>query len=239
MSTLEQLARYAMAFISAALASPTEVAALLAAAIAGGLQLTSSFVKTMVPLRGLALCSNIGFLCYGILQPAVVVALLHATLLPINAVRFMQMMRLTRRVRIAAYTPDTSGIWLRPYMKQTRLKAGTVLFSRGDSADHLYFLAEGRIELVEIGIVMEPGRVFGEIAFFSPNGQRTATARCVDDCLVLSVNHATVLELYYQNPAFGFELIQLVANRLSADVERHKAQIADLRGKLADCEARA
>jgi CRP-like cAMP-binding protein len=124
-------------------------------------------------------------------------------------------------------------------MKQTRRKAGDVLFSKGDTADHLYFLAEGRIEFVEIGSVMEPGRVFGEIAFFSPSGQRSLSARCLDDCLILSVNEQTVLELYYQNPSFGFELIRLVANRLSADVERQQAQIERLRAELAGREAAA
>jgi CRP-like cAMP-binding protein len=193
----------------------------------------------MVPLRGLAVCSNIGFLAYGVLSPAPVMAMLHATLLPLNAVRFSEMLRLTRRVRIAASSADTSGIWLRPYMKQTKLKAGTVLFAKGDTADHLYFLASGRIELVEIGTVMEPGRVFGEIAFFSAKRERTLTARCVEDCLVLSVNQQTVTELYYQNPAFGFELITLVTNRLSADIDRHVAQIERLRAELAECRSAA
>ena len=235
----QQLAHQAMAYLAAALASPTEIAAIVSLLVAAGLTVTSSFVKTMVPLRGLAVCSNIGFLCYGVLHGSAAMALLHATLLPINCVRFSEMLRLTRRVRVAATSADTSGIWLRPYMKQTRHKAGDVLFSKGDPADHLYFLAEGRIELVEIGSVMEPGRVFGEIAFFSPRQQRTLTARCLDDCLVLSVNQHTVLELYYQNPAFGFELIRLVANRLTADIDRHEVQIERLRAELAGREAAA
>jgi len=237
--SFDYLVHQAMAYLAATLQSPTEIAALVAVAIAGVLTLTSSFVKTMVPLRGLAVCSNIGFLCWGVLHPSIVMALLHATLLPINCVRFSEMLRLTRRIRIATASADTSGIWLRPYMKQTRRKAGDVLFSKGDTADHLYVLAEGRIELVEIGAVMEPGRVFGEIAFFSPSQQRTLTARCLDDCLILSVNEQTVLELYYQNPSFGFELIRLVANRLSADVERQQAQIERLRAELAGREAAA
>jgi CRP-like cAMP-binding protein len=111
-------------------------------------------------------------------------------------------------------------------MKQTRCKAGTVLFKKGEQAEHLYFLAEGRVEFVEIGQTMGPGRIFGEIAFFAPNKQRTATARCAEDCLILSVNQSTVKELYYQNPAFGFELVGLVAGRLSADVARLQDQLA-------------
>ena len=39
-------------------------------------------------------------------------------------------------------------------------------------------------------------------------------------------------ELYYQNPAFGFELVNLVAARLSADVSRLQKQIADMQASL-------
>jgi CRP-like cAMP-binding protein len=133
-------------------------------------------------------------------------ALLHGTLLPINLYRFAEMLKLTRRVKSASKSSDMSGVWLKPYMKQTRCKAGTELFKKGDPAEHLYFLAEGKIEFVEISQTMGPGRMFGEIAFFAPNNQRTASARCVEDSLVLSMNQRTMKELYYQNPSFGFEL---------------------------------
>jgi CRP-like cAMP-binding protein len=111
-------------------------------------------------------------------------------------------------------------------MKSMRCKAGHTLFSKGDPADHFYFLAQGRIEFPEIGATMDPGRVFGEVAFFVPNGRRTLSARCREDSEVLYIDQATVRELYYQNPAFGFELIGLVAARLSADVARLESQLA-------------
>lgn len=222
----EQIAAQASAALWGALSSPTEVAALCAAAAAAGLTITSSFVKTMVPLRWLAVWSNVGFLVYGLLHPSPVMALLHATLLPINCYRLAEMRRLTRRVKTAAASADSSGIWLKPYMKQSRRKRGDVLFAKGDPAEHLYLLVEGRVEFVEIGESVGPGRVFGEIAFFAPSKRRTQTARCSEDSLILSVNQSTVRELYYQNPAFGFELIGLVAGRLSADVTRLQEQLA-------------
>ncbi|MGZ3439840.1 MAG: Crp/Fnr family transcriptional regulator [Polyangia bacterium] len=197
-----------------------------AAAAAAALTITSAFVKTMVPLRWLAVCSNCGFLVYGLLHPSLVNALLYATLLPINLVRLREMRRLTRRVSAAAASADASLIWLRPYMKQTRCKAGEVLFRKGDEAEHLFLLVDGRVEFVEIKESVGPGRVFGEIAFFAPGKRRTLTARCIEDCHVLSVNHSTVREIYFQNPGFGFELIGLVASRLSADVTRLEEQLA-------------
>jgi CRP-like cAMP-binding protein len=119
-----------------------------------------------------------------------------------------------------------SGLWLRPYMKRRKLAAGAVLFRKGDRADFLYMLASGRIELVEIGVVLEPGRVFGEISFFSPDQQRTLTARCIEPCQLLSIDGNTVRELFFQNPGFGFQVIGLVAGRLGADIRRLESALA-------------
>ncbi len=224
--TLDQILEHAKTAVVAALSSPIEIAALLAVALAAGLTVTSSFVKTMVPLRWLAVGSNCGFLAYGALHGAPVLAVLHAILLPINIARLREMRRLTQDVSAAAASTDTSGIWLTPYMKATKRKKGYVLFKKGDEARHLYLLASGRVEFVEIGVTVGPGKVFGEIAFFSPDKRRTLTARCAEDCKVLSVNQNTVRQIYYQNPGFGFELIGLVAGRLSADIVRLEEQLA-------------
>ena len=74
---------------------------------------------------------------------------------------------------------------------------------------------------------MDPGRVFGEIAFFGPNKRRTQTARCVQDCTVLCIDESTVKQLYFKNPKFGLEMVGLVAGRLSADVARLQDQLRD------------
>ena len=76
--------------------------------------------------------------------------------------------------------------------------------------------------------------MFGEIAFFAPHGRRTLTARCAEDCAVLSLHQDTLRQIYYQNPSFGFELIGLVAGRLSADVERLEEQLAKARRRRAE-----
>ena len=112
-------------------------------------------------------------------------------------------------------------------MKQTKRKAGDVLFRQGDDADHLYILVDGRVEFPENGATVGPGQMFGEIAFFSPERKRTLSARCAEESTLLSINQATVRELYYQNPGFGFEIVGLVAGRLSADIARLRAQLRD------------
>ena len=104
--TTQQIAAQASAYVSSALSSPTELLALFAAAVAAGLQVSSSFVKTMVPLRWLAVLSNCGFLAYGVLHPSFVMALMHGVLLPINCVRLREMSLLTRRVHAATNNTD-------------------------------------------------------------------------------------------------------------------------------------
>jgi len=83
------------------------------------------------------------------------------------------------------------------------------------------------VEFIEIGVTIGPGQMFGEIAFFAPDKRRTLSARCSEDCLVLSINQSTVRQLYFQHPAFGFEIVGLIANRLSADVARLQDQLTD------------
>ena len=155
----QQIASQASAYVTSALASPSELLAIFAATVAGGLQVSSSFVKTMVPLRWLAVLSNCGFLVYGVLHPSFVMALMHGVLLPINCVRLREMSLLTRRVKAAtSNNTDRSGVWLRPYMKSSKRKAGETLFRKGDEAEHLYILVEGRVDFPEIERQRRPGR---------------------------------------------------------------------------------
>lgn len=74
--------------------------------------------------------------------------------------------------------------------------------------------------------MIEPGRMFGEIAFFAPDRRRSATACCITACTVLSIDQTTFEQLFFQNPAFGFEVVRLIAGRLTEDVQRLEAQLA-------------
>lgn len=226
---ISEASRYA----AQALASPTEMVAVISVIVAGAFVLVSTFVKTMIPLRWLAIGSNIGFVAYGAIHPSYPMLLLHSALLPINLYRLAEMVRLTRRVQAVRADGELSPIWLKPYMRAAKLRAGKVLFRQGDLGDRLYLLTDGRIELIEIGTSIAPGQIFGEIAFFSPDRRRRFTARCAENSTVLSIDESTVKQLYYQNPAFGFKMIELVAARFSADVDRLNAELVTLRAELA------
>jgi CRP/FNR family transcriptional regulator, cyclic AMP receptor protein len=202
------------------LSDPLHLLALATAAIAAALVLVSAFVRTMIPLRWLAVGSNIGFIVYGLAHPAPMLALLHALLLPVNLVRVVQMIRLTRRVAASTADAQQLEVWLRPYMRSRRYRAGQQVFGVGDAADRLYFVVSGTVELPEVGRTLGAGAMFGEIAFFAPDRRRSSSARCVGPCQLMSIDEDTFRQLVYQNPDFGLEVVRLIAGRLSADVQR-------------------
>lgn len=204
----------------ATLSQPQELLALASAAVAALLVIVSAFVRTMIPLRWLAVGSNFGFIVYGLAHPSLLMVALHSVLLPVNLWRVRQMVRLTRRISAVAADPQQLALWLRPYMRSRNYKAGARIFERGDEADRLYFLAAGQVDLPDVGRQLQAGQMFGEIAFFAPDRRRSSSARCATDCTVLSIDETTFEQLVYQNPDFGLEMMRLIAGRLSQDVQR-------------------
>ena len=221
-------------WLAEVLDSPQQTLAHFAAAIGVAMVMAGALMRTMTPLRWLAVGSNVGLMVYGALRPSPITFSIAAVLLPVNLYRAIEVTKLTRRVHRAEAGAGHAGLWLKPYMKAKKLKAGQILFSKGDPAEHLFLLVEGQLELVELSKMLEPGRIFGEIALFSPDRIRTTTVRCVTPCTVLRIHDSTVRQLYYQDHAFGFHLIDLLASRLSGDVRRAQRELREARGELAD-----
>jgi CRP/FNR family cyclic AMP-dependent transcriptional regulator len=192
--------------------------------LASALVFATFCMRTMIPLRLAAICSNIAFVVYGYYGHIYPVFILHSVLLPMNIWRTTEMLRLVRRVETAA-KGDFSVDWLKPYMKNARHTVGHVLFRKGDDADRFFMLLNGELLLEEIGYVLRAGDVFGEIALFSVDHRRTQTARCLSDVELLWITEQDLAQLCYQNPAVSFHLLRLVTNRLLSNASRSaKAQ---------------
>jgi CRP-like cAMP-binding protein len=107
-------------------------------------------------------------------------------------------------------------------MHPRRAKTGADLFVKGEKANEAFMLIEGEIELVEIGVVLSPNALIGEMALFTQDGTRTATARCRTDCRLLSISYEQFEQLYFQNPQFGLYLVRLIVRRLQANLAQAK-----------------
>ena len=171
------------------------------------------YMKTMIPLRMVAIASNVVFLTYGLAGRIYPVLVLHAVLLPLNCLRLQQMRTLIRKVQ-GASRGNLSTEWLIPLMSHHEWKSGHVLFRRGDPATSMYLILKGSIRLEELGVTIGPGTLVGEIGLFAPDNRRTATAVCESDVEVGAITDQKVLQLYHQNPTFGFYLFRLVIGRM-------------------------
>jgi CRP/FNR family cyclic AMP-dependent transcriptional regulator len=170
-------------------------------------------MSTMVPLRAVAICSNVLFASYGVFAHIYPVLILHTILLPVNAVRLYQILDLIKRVR-AAELSELSVEILLPLMSKRKLKAGEVLVRKGEKADSMYYLASGTMKIVEVGKTIGPGAVLGEIGIFARDQKRTATVESIDDCEIYEISESRTKQLYFQNPAFGFAMMKVVISRL-------------------------
>src|SRR5262245_65237879 len=101
------------------------------------LYVATLMVRTIVPLRVLAIISMLFFIGYGALAGAVATFLLYLLSLPINVIRLRQMLTLVKKARVSAQG-DLSMDWLRPFMSPRKYKKGDVLFRKGDKADEMF-----------------------------------------------------------------------------------------------------
>lgn len=194
------------------------------------LGLCSLWMRTMIPLRVLAICAGVFMVVYTYSVGAWPNVVVNLIALPVQALRLSQMLALTRRVRAAA-SGDLSIDWLKPYMAARELKAGETLFRRGETADALFYVNSGQLKLVEFEAAIGPGEVVGEIGLFSPGQSRTATLVACTDCSLLAISASSLKQLYFQNPQFGFYLVQLITRRLVENIEHMQGPAAARPGK--------
>lgn len=171
------------------------------------------------------MASNVVFIAYGYLQPAVPILILHTVLLPLNAFRLYQMLRLVRQVAEAS-RGDLNLDWLRPYGAQREVKTGEILFRKGAPADRLAFILSGRFRIAALRTELGAGQVVGELGLIAPDHVRTQTVECVEDGAVLEIAYDLVKQLYFQNPSFGFYFLELTTRRLFESIARLEGQRA-------------
>ncbi len=173
----------------------------------------AAYATRMIPLRFMAMLGNLLGLAQGVAAGSLATIVEHGVNLPLNAARFREMRKLIATVRDASQT-DLNIEWLKPFAHPRALKAGAVVFSKGDEATAAFILVEGRVELPEVGVALRPGDLFGEMALFTTDGRRTASAVCATDARLLYITYEEFEQHYFQNPEFGLYLVRLIVRRL-------------------------
>jgi CRP/FNR family cyclic AMP-dependent transcriptional regulator len=176
----------------------------------------AAYMKAMIPLRITAMSGNLLGIVVGLLTGNLPTLVKHSINFPLNATRVREMRRLISSVREAS-AGDLDVEWLKPFMHPRGERATDVIFSKGDDAKEAFILVEGKVEIVERGVTLEPGAIFGEMALFTKSGKRTASAKCVTDVRLLAITYEQFEQLYFQNPEFGLYLMRLIVRRFEAN----------------------
>jgi hypothetical protein len=181
--------------------------------------------QTMVPLRVSNMIGCAFFAGFGALAGDIKTFLLYLLLLPINALRLHQMLNLVKKAR-SATQGDASMEWLKPFMTERKYRKGDILFRKDDAANEMLLTVTGRFLVTEIDVALPPGRLMGELGFLSPDNRRTATIECTEDGHVLTITYEKLLEIYFQNPQFGYYFLVLTSQRLLENISRLEATVA-------------
>ena len=70
------------------------------------------------------------------------------------------------------------------------------------------------------------------MALSHPQNRRTQTVECIENGEVLTITYDRLLELYFQNPEFGYYFLRLTTERLMQNIARLEGIIEENKAKL-------
>jgi CRP-like cAMP-binding protein len=114
------------------------------------------------------------------------------------------------------------------------LEAGHLVTREGIGQREMFVILDGACE-VEVGgrrvALLESGDLFGEIAFFSEAGERTATVRALTGCRLLVLRQKFLEELSRSDPDAAYRILlnvsRIMAERLVTTLRAARAAAAD------------
>jgi voltage-gated potassium channel len=117
------------------------------------------------------------------------------------------------RVPLFSQLDVTSIAQLAGLLTARKVAGGTVIVSKGDEAEEMFFIVYGKVE-VELPtnpVILGEGDYFGEIAIVT-GGTRTATVRAAGACELLQLKQRDFRHLVHRNPQIG-EAVRAVAKQ--------------------------
>jgi CRP-like cAMP-binding protein len=108
--------------------------------------------------------------------------------------------------------------------------AGHVIYSEGDSGEHMYGIVDGKVALTKgrtVIAVLGPNDVFGERALID-HLPRNVTAVATADTKLAEIDRRLFLFLVHESPTFALGIMGALASRLRAydELVAHTAQQA-------------
>ena len=128
-----------------------------------------------------------------------------------------------KRFKIFSSLSDEAIQEVSDHVTASKIKKGSYLFYRNDITTGLYFVLEGRFQIIidneankEITVyTIGVGDLIGEMSLFS-DGIRSATAVALEDSSLFTIKNESFIRLMEQHPAIGLNLSRSLVDRLLA-----------------------
>ena len=196
-----------------------EIIAHICGWLAAAASLFAFWSKTMIPLRIATIAANVLSIAWGLYSHNWPNLIVNVVLLPLNSMRLREMQKLVSDVQRAS-RDALDYEWLKPFMRISEFKAGDVIFTKGEVADAAYVIGEGQVSLPELGIILGPGTLIGEMGLFTQGNKRFSTARCMSEVRAWRITYSDFEQLYFQNPEFGLHVVRLMMRRMETNMNR-------------------
>ena len=126
--------------------------------------------------------------------------------------------------------------------KYSFYKAGTKIFSQGDSGTDIYILKKGAVTVSVdgqlVGLINTPDTIIGEMSYFLGN-KRTASVEAVEDSEFIVIPGDYLYDSILKKPEIGIQLLKILVIRLKNTtkyVSRLEKEVEELRNKLRETE---
>ena len=106
--------------------------------------------------------------------------------------------------------------------KEIKVLKGQWLFQEGNSADRMYVLKSGAVEMLTrvndefelpVSIIRSPDRCFGTSSLVPPH-QYSLSARCADDAVLFEIQWEDLQQLIREDNALGYTIMANLAQHL-------------------------
>ena len=108
-------------------------------------------------------------------------------------------------------------------MEEKRFNIGDIIFSEGDVPDFAYIILSGKVELLNYNhgnqvqtLILEAGKVVGELAVFDSNSLRPNTARVLEPATLIGIEMQEFSSLITQCPDLIKPFINFAFSRIRA-----------------------
>jgi uncharacterized membrane protein len=126
------------------------------------------------------------------------------------------------KIPLFKFLPEEDHVSLVSLWKVRALKAGEVLFRKGEPGSSMFVIEEGEMEIVlpvdppvnEVQLsIMKEGEFFGELSLFADT-PRTAAARAMSDTKLVEMQRGDFITFVMERPSIGISMLSEMAKRL-------------------------